>query len=261
MARDASVLRRTTQQAGGGPLGRVAGKHPSVGYKKTIVCLANSWKFGSGRCVAGREIPPAGGGAWVRPVSARDGQEVSEEERQFKDGQDPRVLDIIEIEMLRPLPLGQQQENHLIDPHQHWVKRGIATWAQLQASAERPETLWANGYSSSNGINDKVPQPIALTLQNSLYLVRPEGLVVSVGMEPGFDGAPPRRKVRAQFKFGGLDYRFASTDPVLSRHLGDGDTRFPEALLCVSLAAEALNGYCYKLVAAVITPQRSGAIP
>jgi hypothetical protein len=232
-----------------------------VSYKKTIVCLANSWKFGSGRCVAGREVPPPGGGAWVRPVSAREGQEVSEPERQYQDGQDPRVLDIIEIEMLRPQPHGHQQENHLIDPDHHWVKRGAATWAQLQATAETPGTLWTNGYSSSNGINDKVPQQIALTLQSSLYLIRPDDLIVSVGMEPGFDGAPAKRKVRAQFKFGGIDYRFASTDPVVSRHLGDGDTRFPEALLCVSLAAEALSGYCYKLVAAVITPQRSGAIP
>jgi hypothetical protein len=232
-----------------------------VSYRKTIICLANSWKFGSGRCVAGREVPPPEVGPWIRPVSAREGQEVSEQERQYKDGQDPKVLDIIEIEMLRPLPQGHQQENHVIDPDQHWVKRGAATFAQLLAGAEAPSTLWTNGYASSNGINDKVPQSLAVTLESSLYLVRPEELVVSVGMEPGFDGAAPKRKVRARFKFGGIDYRFAATDPVVSRHLGDGDARFPDALICVSLAAEALSGYCYKLVAAIITPERSGAIP
>ena len=52
---------------------------------KRIVCLANSSKL-NGRCIAGKEIIEDGRvGDWIRPVSVREKQEVSEWERQYKD--------------------------------------------------------------------------------------------------------------------------------------------------------------------------------
>lgn len=86
-----------------------------------IICLANSRKL-AGRCIAGREWTEKGAGRWVRPVSAREHQEVSEYERQYEDGSDPRVLDIVDIPMLEPKPQGFQSENWLLDPHYYWNK-------------------------------------------------------------------------------------------------------------------------------------------
>jgi len=58
-------------------------------YTKTILCLANSRKT-SGRCIAGKEWNNGNPGSWFRPVSSRATHEISEEERRFQSGQDPK---------------------------------------------------------------------------------------------------------------------------------------------------------------------------
>ena len=79
-----------------------------MGVVKRIICLANSRKL-SGRCIAGVEISRYGSAAgWIRPVSAREHEEVSEHERQYEDGSDPRVLDVIDIPFVTPRPKGYQ---------------------------------------------------------------------------------------------------------------------------------------------------------
>lgn len=76
---------------------------------KRIVCLANSRKL-SGRCVAGRELVADRPEAWVRPVSAREHQEVSEHERQYQDSSDPTLLDVVDVPLLEHRPKDYQQE-------------------------------------------------------------------------------------------------------------------------------------------------------
>lgn len=83
---------------------------------KRIVCLANSRKL-QGRCVAGRELINGQPAGWIRPVSDRQYEEVSEYERQYEDGTDPRVLDIIDMPLKRRRAKDHQPENWLLDPN------------------------------------------------------------------------------------------------------------------------------------------------
>lgn len=104
-------------------------------YVKTLLCLANSRKT-TGRCIAGRELVNGRLGDWIRPVSGRENGELSEEERQFEDGRDPRVLDVIQVPMLEARPHAFQVENHLIDPDYYWALERTATWAEARVVSQ-----------------------------------------------------------------------------------------------------------------------------
>ncbi len=219
---------------------------------KRIVCLANSRKL-SGRCVAGKELSGGRPVGRIRPVSAREHEEVSEYERQYQDGSDPRVLDIMDVPLLDARPTGYQQENWLLDPEHYWVKVGHFSWSDLQQLADPAAPLWVNGHSTYNGYNDKIPLALAGHLRSSLRLVRVDGLTLSV-FKPGEAFGNPKRRVQGQFQHDGLEYRLWVTDPGYERtYLArpDGDYEIRESFLALSLG-EAYNDACYKLIAAII---------
>ena len=96
---------------------------------KRLICLANSRKL-SGRCIAGKEADRTRGPGWVRPVSGRPGEEVSELERHYEDGSDPRVMDIVDIPLLDPRPKepAVQQGGSRSQPEPTW-DQVLVPWA------------------------------------------------------------------------------------------------------------------------------------
>ena len=146
---------------------------------KRIVCLANSRKL-SGRCIAGRDIIDGLPGGWIRPVSAREHQEVSEYERQYKDGSDPRLLDIIDIPVQKHQPKDYQQENWLLDPEYYWRKVAKYSWNDLQQLSVKDGTLWRNGDPSYNEKNDRIPLQQAKEETSSLKLIHVDKLSLHV---------------------------------------------------------------------------------
>jgi hypothetical protein len=219
---------------------------------KRIVCLANSRKL-NGRCIAGKEIGGNQFGERIRPVGAREHGEVSEYERQYEDGSDPRVLDIIDVPLIDPQPKDFQQENWLLEPHYYWVKVGRATWSHLTRLADRVQPLRIDGIHTYNGLNDKIPLAQALSVRSSLRLLQVSSLGLSV-FKPREAFGNPKRRVQGRFKYGGKEYHLWVTDPVYERAFlakPDGDYQVGQCFLTVSLG-EPYNDACYKLIAAII---------
>lgn len=219
---------------------------------KHIVCLASSRKL-SGRCIAGREIIGKAPGPWIRPVSDREHQEVSEHERQYQDGSDPSVLDIIGVRLIRAQPHLFQQENWILDPKFYWEKRGRCDWIHLQSFVEAPGALWVNHESSHKGLNDRVLMVQAEQLRTSLKLIRVRALTIEVFC-PGAAFGNDKRRVQGRFEYGGTHYWLWITDPFCEqRYLSYPDGRHPLGECCLTISlGEPHEGFCYKLIAAVI---------
>jgi hypothetical protein len=219
-------------------------------YSKTIICLANSRKI-TGRCVAGKEIAGSKIDAWIRPVSERPAGELSEEDRRFENGQDPRLLDVIRIPMVEPRPHGFQSENHLIDDGYYWTKEREASLDELQAALDNVSgPLWDNSSSSTYGLNDRVEEAAANKLGSSLRLVEVKDLKIVVAVE-GAEFGNAKRRVRGLFTLNGAQYWLSVTDPVVERQYlagKDGEFKVGHAILCISLG-EPYGGYAYKLIA------------
>ena len=217
-----------------------------------LVCLANSRKPG-GRCVAGKSVS---GGEWIRPISAREGGEISDAECRCACGGEAALLDVIEIPLLRAAPHGHQSENHLIASGRKWTRIGALRWEDLPPLADGIETLWVTGSSTIHGRNDRVPPDKIAECESSLALIRIREITFLVDRF-GTRFGNERRSVRAAFRFNERSYNLKLTDPVLeanllSRNNGEHDFRL-DAFLCISLTEPHIDGYCYKLVASVIT--------
>jgi hypothetical protein len=226
---------------------------------KRIVCLANSRKL-NGRCVAGIELAADRRVGWIRPVSSREHEEVSEYERQYEDGSDPRVLDIIDVPLLSAQPKGCQQENWLLAPDRYWIRVGQFNWIELKRLADPVAPLWINGNSTYNGINDRIPLSLIGELNNSLRLIRVERLTLSV-FRPGEAFGNSKRRVQGSFYHGDSKYILWVTDPryeTAYRAKEDGDYEIGECFLTISLG-EPYNDACYKLIAAIIEPGKGTA--
>ena len=222
---------------------------------KRIICLANSRKR-NGSCVAGRELLQGGQvGGWIRPVSDRENEEVSPSERQYENGGDPRVLDIMDVPLLGANPKNYQQENWRLNPTQRWKRVGRVTWNELMRFTDLVPQLWVNGHSTYNGLNDRIPVHVAYSLDTSLCLIKIDELELYVSA-PGRDFGNYRRRLQGRFRYMNEDYWLRVTDLVYEQRYipeGDGTYNVGENFLTISLG-EPYDGNSYKLIAAIIEP-------
>jgi hypothetical protein len=227
---------------------------PKVNYNKKIVCLATSRKLG-GQCIAGKEVLASGPGRWIRPVSNRSGAEIALSEREYEDGSEPKLLDVIDIPMLAPAPHLHQTENHLIDARFYWTKISVVPWNDVAGLVDATKTLWTNVDSSKGGSNDRVSETTVAALKTSLFLIKPADVKIEVHT-PGAYFNDPKRKIRAHFNYNGVYYNLGMTDPDVAKSFFARENGIyeisQEVYFCISLAETPYEGNYYKLVAAII---------
>jgi hypothetical protein len=218
---------------------------------KRIVCLANSYKYPNGRCVAGREMLGNEYGGWIRPISERPTAELSISEYIYENNSSPKPMDIIDIPLLRVDPRHHQIENYVIDTGR-WIRQGILPFSELDNLCDQPESLWINSQHTQSGYYDCITQDEAASVQGSLMLIKVQDLRIEVGRNY-WNG---KRSYRAQFHYGGVYHDLSVTDPIVRSAFSarqEGNYQFNDVYLCISLTEPYRHdNRCHKVVAAII---------
>lgn len=219
--------------------------------QKTFICLAKSRKL-SGLCVAGKEIENLQG---FRPVSERQTEELSEIEIRYRNGQLPRLLDVITIETKNANPNPFQKENWLIDSNYYWTINRKYDFMDLDHLCDNPVDFWKNTESSYNGRNDRIDSAYFNQIDKSFIFLKLEKSSIIV-REEGRDFGNPKRKVRMHFCINNTDYILPVTHPEVERFfLGklDGEYIISEPhYLSVSTGMPHTDNKVYLFAAGII---------
>ena len=220
-------------------------------YYYEIICLANSNKY-NGRCVAGKITEGPRAGEWLRPIGTGQKHEITDRDRLYQDNSYAQKLDIIRIKFNAPAAPSFQQENNVIDDEVYWAKTGQATFADLENLVDSPQALWENGNHSYSGVNDRVSMDFLAEPRQTLLLIKPSNVTISVEAE-GAQFGNHKRVVRAHFKYNRVDYALTVKDAEAEAYyLGQVNGTYPltASYFTISLG-EPYKGDAYKLVAAI----------
>jgi hypothetical protein len=209
-----------------------------------IVCLANSYKGGGKRCIAGIDIKT---GEWVRPIS-RGAEKAVDWNIRKVDEAEPEILDILDI------PLEDSRTNEEYQPENRfltlgkWRKISRLDPQDLLKYCEDDNVILHNheGYVLPELLSEK-----ASSERKSLQLIH------SVNVKFNRD-LYDSRKWRVVFQYGRKNYLdLKLTDVVLSDRLRKNEKISNECILTISLATpwkrdDKTPERCYKMVAGVI---------
>jgi hypothetical protein len=207
--------------------------------KKDIVLFALSWREG-GICVAGKDLKTK---KWIRPVTAA-GPVPADQTAGFN------LLDIVEIEIGKSLPVHHQSENYALNS-KTWAKKTAISKTDIQPYLDSPANLWDT--KDSKGQDSITPQEIIKAgIQRSLYLISLDEMTVSTE-EKEYNGKKSK-KLYGIFIYNGVNYKLRITDPHFnSLYTSPGTVVIKNPVICLSLGGVfEINGKCYKLIAGVI---------
>ncbi|MCY4614665.1 MAG: hypothetical protein OXB94_13740 [Nitrospira sp.] len=212
--------------------------------EKQIVCLANSRMEGD-RCIAGKDISS---GNWIRPVN-KPGAGLSRDDREYKDGSDPKLLDVIEGSFVIPYPHFHHSENWLLASDARLTCKRRFDWSDLANLADDPKDLWGTDLDI-----DRVPLDRIRNCSSSLYLIRAQDMVLDVKEKNNGE-----KQVRGKFIYHKTIYTLGVTDPKIEASYKEkpkGKYSLGECYVTVSLAENPFRKSYYKLIAAIILPNK-----
>ncbi|MDW1637133.1 MULTISPECIES: dual OB domain-containing protein [unclassified Vibrio] len=189
-----------------------------------MVLLAKSYKPG-GRCIAGRKVEFIGEkevalGDWVRPV-ADDGTgkgALTSDMYTYEDGTEARVLDIVEVPIVKAFPLDGQPENYVVDETKKWKKIDYLTDDSIPRVTEAVASIWNDTTTESNKVTAEYDEQ-GLVLQ-SLCLIQPKNFMVTLSNEYDDHEGEYKRKIVASFDYLNVSYANISvTCPAVRRIL------------------------------------------
>jgi hypothetical protein len=226
--------------------------------RKTIICLANSYKHG-GRCIAGVR---GDDGSWIRLCGRAADGALQPREYVLDDGSEPRLLDMIEVELHCAQPCDAHPEDWQIAPARwHLIERPAAPSQWLGPTGEA-----AKSKSILRDHRDRIAswELKWKPMQSSLTLVCPSEIYWWIREDKDKD----KRRYRALFHHNYVTYDLALTDPRWIEHLNllpvgiyphaTFAAAGSETWLTISLS-EPYFGWHYKLVAGVIVRDKSNA--
>lgn len=224
-------------------------------YSHQFVCLASSIKH-DGYCIAGKVWGGQYHGRWIRPVSNRERNSISDAERIYANGERAQLLDLMTVTMTGLQDHPYQCENQLICHPPVWASERRLELGELGQLEDRPDELWDLGYRSRCGRNDRVPPELLNARRQTLYLIRPEDISVTVSAESA-EWNNPKLTARASFTYNGHRYALSVTDERAKAYfLGQGvGTHHPERITYFTVSLGDIDpntGYAYKLVAAIL---------
>ena len=215
-----------------------------MAFTRSVVILANSIKQGE-HCVAGKDIRT---GEWIRPVTTPEGGALPREKVMVKNPYGifvAKPLQYVEMTFEKPAPIPAQPENCLLAPRR-WTQRFKARRDQLHSMLDNPEHLWMYGDRS-----DRFPVEALGNIRRhqSLYFVHTDAIHFRIGTN--FRG---HKRIIGTFFYNGTLYSMVVTDPGFFDHtrLDIGhEWEENDRYLCLS-QTDTFNGYCYKVIAAIL---------
>lgn len=217
-----------------------------------FICLAHSKKY-SNRCVAGIRLDT---GEWIRPISKEKHGELTPAQLRLADGGEPQNFDVIAAWLGEHTPVKNQPENWRI-LNSPW--KLLARPAPAESAALLKMALFRQSILFGNTL-DRVAYRVfeSAPAKESLVLVKPAHPRWIVRRTLTW-----KKQLRVCFSLGAVNYDLVVTDipyddKLKELDLGEYSSEqlgiFNENALyfTISLAEPLDNGYCFKLVAAVL---------